>query len=763
VPTDRELVDQSRAIVIATAMSSYSIRTSDGFIDTVYELRVDEVIKGDVNPSVPLQLVEMGGFLDGHADVVPGSPRYATGERALIFVGTNNRGEASTWGMVLGKFNFVHDLHGRKLLIRGADEGEIFGWDACWNRHQEPFRSESGFLEFVRAAACGRSASENYLVPKSDIASRQPRPDVNSGGFHAYDYQDRVGIPSAFIIPGTVNGGIRWQGIFDSTGGGGSQTFVVVGSQASAADYLGGISRAMNAWNGNSQSRVNYIRGAAGPAGSTAWADDGINSIHLDDTVHTGGATGFARYYGTCACYAFDGATMLATTNADVAIKPGIGQAVFDEVVTHELGHTLSIRHSGDRPPTGSAVMNALCCVSGGAILQPWDRDAVSTIYNPNPSGGPPCTPPSITSATANPATITAGQSSTLTATAAGTNPTYQWYQGSPPSTTNPLAPGASVAVMPSATTTYWVRATACNTNADSGAVTVTVNAAVCTPVSITSQPADQSVNAGGTVQLSVGFTGSAPVTVTWYRGVAPDTSQGSIGSGQTIFSPPITQPTQFWAQLSNCSGTSTINTRTVTVIIASSCAPPSGLSAVASPTSISPGQQVTLTVFPSIGTQPFQFQWFTGVFPDTSNPINGATSSSVTVSPTATTSYWARATNSCGNAGSNTVTVTVNTGPGCTPPSITAQPVSDTIVVGTTTTLSVAAAGTGTLHYQWFQGSTGDTSAPVGTDSPNFTTPPVTGITSFWVRVTGQCTPPADSTTATLRIKRGRQQAVRH
>jgi len=47
VPTDRELVDLAKAIVIATAVSSYPVHTSDGFIDTVNEFRVDEVIKGD--------------------------------------------------------------------------------------------------------------------------------------------------------------------------------------------------------------------------------------------------------------------------------------------------------------------------------------------------------------------------------------------------------------------------------------------------------------------------------------------------------------------------------------------------------------------------------------------------------------------------------------------------------------------------------------------------------------------------------------------
>lgn len=763
VPTDRELVDLSKAIVIATAMTSYSVHVPNGFIDTVYELRVDEVIKGDIDRNLPLQLVEMGGALDNQYNLVPGSPKYAVGERALIFVGTNKRGENTTWGMILGKFNFVRDLYGRRLLIRGAEEEEIFGWDACWNRHEEPVRSESEFLSFVRAAACGKSASENYLVPKSDIAWRQPREEVNSQGFHAFDYQDRVNFGPA-LIPGTVPGGIRWQSIFDQPGGSGSKTFVVVGTEAGIADPLGGINRAMGAWIGDGQSNVNYIRGAASTVG---FVNDGVHSIHLDNTANVpSGASGFASLNGGC-CYAFDGATMSPTTDADVAVRPGLTQSAYEGVLTHELGHTLSIRHSNQATPsTTSAAMNSVCCPTGGAILAQWDRDAVSTIYNPSPGGGPPpCTPPSITVQPQS-QTITAGQQATLTVTATGTAAlSYQWFIGASGNTSTQTGTNSpSLTVTPASTTQFWVRVMGqCAPVADSQTATITVNPAVCTPVAITVQPPDQSVTAGGTVQLSVSFTGTAPVTVTWFRGTAGDTTQGSIGSGPTIFSPQITQPSNFWARLTNCSGTNTINTRTVSVTVAPSCAPPSGLNASASPTSINPGQQVALQVFVTFGTQPFQFQWFRGTSGDQSNSINGATAFQATDAPTTTTNYWVKVTNSCGSANSNTVTVTVSTGPGCTPPSITVQPASATIVIGTNTTLSVAAAGTAPLHFQWFEGSTGNTTKTVGSDSPNFTTPELFVATPYWVRVTGPCNPAADSATATVSVKRGRPQAVRH
>ncbi len=55
-----------------------------------------------------------------------------------------------------------------------------------------------------------------------------------------------------------------------------------------------------------------------------------------------------------------------------------------------------------------------------------------------------------------------------------------------------------------------------------------------------------------------------------------------------------------------------------------------------------------------------------------------------------------------------------------------------------TTATLTVGATGTGPLTYQWYTGVSGDTSTPVGTNAPSFTTPALTANTSYWVRVTG-------------------------
>ena len=87
------------------------------------------------------------------------------------------------------------------------------------------------------------------------------------------------------------------------------------------------------------------------------------------------------------------------------------------------------------------------------------------------------------------------------------------------------------------------------------------------------------------------------------------------------------------------CSGP-TINTQ-----------PPSG--------SIRVGSSVNLSVA-ATGTF-VGFQWFTGTSGNTASPIAGATASSVTVTPGATTSFWVRVSDACGDVNSNTATVTVH------------------------------------------------------------------------------------------------------
>src|SRR5207245_585351 len=101
---------------------------------------------------------------------------------------------------------------------------------------------------------------------------------------------------------------------------------------------------------------------------------------------------------------------------------------------------------------------------------------------------------------------------------------------------------------------------------------------------------------------------------------------------------------------------------------------------------------------------------------------ISGATSASYTTPATTSSDNGAQFTvvvsNSVGSVTSSAATLTVNL-----PPSITAQPASQTVNLGQTATFSVTATGTAPLSYQWSKNGT----AISGATSASYTTPATT------------------------------------
>ena len=105
-------------------------------------------------------------------------------------------------------------------------------------------------------------------------------------------------------------------------------------------------------------------------------------------------------------------------------------------------------------------------------------------------------------------------------------------------------------------------------------------------------------------------------------------------------------------------------------------------------------GAAVTFRVAAS-GSLPFSYQWrFNG------GNIPGETSSSYMISDVQTGdagNYSVVVSNQFGSATSSNATLTLNV-----PPSITAQPSSQSVLAGANVTFSVTAAGTAPLYYQW-------------------------------------------------------------
>jgi hypothetical protein len=140
-------------------------------------------------------------------------------------------------------------------------------------------------------------------------------------------------------------------------------------------------------------------------------------------------------------------------------------------------------------------------------------------------------------------------------------------------------------------------------------------------------------------------------------------------------------------------------------------------------------GSTATFSV-QAAGTAPLSYQWSKN-----GTAISGATNSSYTTPATVSGDNSATLTvavsNSAGSQTSSAATLTVNV-----PPTITTQPQSLTVTVGSTATFSVVATGTAPLSYQWSKNGT----AISGATSASYTAPATVSAdngASFTVKVT--------------------------
>lgn len=327
-------------------------------------------------------------------------------------------------------------------------------------------------------------------------------------------------------------------------------------------------------------------------------------------------------------------------------------------------------------------------------------------------------------------ANVFSGQTVTLTVAAseaAGEALHYQWYTsaGSPVGSDSPTFTTPPV----TGTTQYYVHVTAGICSVDSSMATV----GLCTLPQVINTGTTSNVAIGQTVTLSCVISPGTGNTFTWYYGPVGDvahSTQVSANSSSTYsFTAAATSGGTYWASVSRSDDGCVSRTNAYTVNV---CIPTITTQPAAS-TMINSGQQLTLTV--AANTSGLTYQWYVGTSGTTTTPIANATGASVTVSPASNTNYWVKVTGTCGQSvNSNTAAVTI-----CVPPSITAQPAPNSYIVrGANVNLAVTAAGNG-LTYQWYQGTSGNTSTPLAATTPGLTIAPINPI-DYWVKVTGTC-----------------------
>ncbi len=219
--------------------------------------------------------------------------------------------------------------------------------------------------------------------------------------------------------------------------------------------------------------------------------------------------------------------------------------------------------------------------------------------------------------------------------------------------------------------------------------VTIMVTSTSAAPV-IANQPVAQTVAEGDPATFTVVALGSPTLSYQWRKNGV------NVGGNSPTNTTPVTVPgdngAEYTVVVSNTFG---VSTSAIAVLTVSATTPPV-IGVQPTNLTVGAGQTATFGVTVS-GSAPLYFQWRTnGV------EIGGATNASHTTPATVTADsgklYSVVVSNTLGVATSVNATLTVT----LVAPTISVQPVNQSVTAGQTASFSVTATGTAPLFYQW-------------------------------------------------------------
>jgi uncharacterized protein GlcG (DUF336 family) len=438
---------------------------------------------------------------------------------------------------------------------------------------------------------------------------------------------------------------------------------------------------------------VSFSVTASGTNLTYQWRKGGTNIAGATSSTYTITSAGSADagsydvvVTGSCGSVTSNTATLTLNTAPSISSQPQnqsacIGSPVSFSVVASGTGLTYTWRKNGVTIPGANASTYTISSVSSG------DAGTYDVVV------GTSCS----TSITSNPATLTIGSGPAITTqpvsqvvcegaaanfsvTATGSGLTYQWRKG-------------GVAIAGATSSAYTIAAT---TQADAGSYDVVVGSScgsttssqvsltVSPATSITSQPVNQTACTGSPVSFSVTASGTN-LGYQWRKGGS--NIAGATSSTYTIASTTSGDAGSYDVVVTGTCGTVTSNVATLTLNTAPSISsqPQSQSACIGSPVSFS-------VVASGTG---LTYTWRkNGV------AIPGANASTYTIASVSSGdvgSYDVIVGTSCSTSiTSDPASLTISSGP-----SITTQPVSQSVCEGAAANFSVTASGSG-LTYQW-------------------------------------------------------------
>ncbi len=377
---DSSLADQAAVIAEGTVTGTAPAIGKNGRPATEYRLRVERVVKGNVEGGSLVMRVPGGKAANGLTLKIWGAPEFRIGERALFFLAANGDGSFGPLHLAQGTF---HELRseGRRLAVR--DLSEVYEAAAA----TEGVRDLERFGNWLADRAAGVQREADYFVGA-------PRTGVQWEAF-------------------TYLGGIKQRWLEFDRG----QEIVWFAHAAGQVGLAGGgfaeFQNALNAWNNDPSTNIRYRYGGT-TNDTTGFQDfDETNVILFHDPhdeapgsfscTSPGNGEGVLAIGGTW----YDDSTSPATVGGgDIIINDNaacwfITGKRAEQIYGHELGHTLGLGHScGDArggpcntKDKSEALMRATAHRDNrGAALGTDDKNAIASLYssgNPNKPSAP--------------------------------------------------------------------------------------------------------------------------------------------------------------------------------------------------------------------------------------------------------------------------------------------------------------------------------------------------------------------------------------